>query len=181
MNVVGSRRPSKDEYYLNIAKEVAQRGTCLRRRYGAVIVREDQIVSTGYVGAPRGTPNCIDVKRCLREELNIPHGERYELCRSVHAEMNAVINAARAGVSLLGGTMYIYGEDVKTGKIVDAYPCKMCRRVIINAGLKRVVIRCADGSIKSFDVSDWVAEESDMEAQIREAMALIKREEAGED
>jgi dCMP deaminase len=152
------QRPSKIEYYLNIAREVAQRGTCLRRRFGAVIVKEDQIISTGYVGAPRGTKNCSDIGKCPREEANIPSGERYELCRSVHAEQNAIINAARAGVSVLGGIMYIYGENVKDGQIVEGKPCKLCRRYIINAGLERVIIKMKDGH-EEFAVQDFVSDD----------------------
>jgi dCMP deaminase len=152
------QRPSKIDYYLNIAREVAQRGTCLRRRFGAVIVREDQIISTGYVGAPRGTKNCTDIGKCPREEANIPPGERYELCRSVHAEQNAIINAARAGVSVLGGTMYVYGENVKDGQIVEGKPCKLCRRFIINAGLEKVIIKNKDG-YKEYKVEDFVKED----------------------
>jgi dCMP deaminase len=151
----GVMRPSKDEYYLAIAREIGTRGTCLRRAFGAVIVKNDQIVSTGYVGAPRGSPNCTDIKSCKREELGIPAGERYELCRSVHAEMNAIINAARAGVSVLGGTMYLYGIN-RDGSIADAKPCKLCRRVIINAGLEKVVIKKKNG-IEVILVSDWVS------------------------
>jgi len=153
---VSAVRPSKDDYYLNIAKQVCQRGTCLRRRYGAVIVKDDQIISTGYVGAPRGTPNCIDLGICKREAMKIPKGERYELCRSVHAEMNAVINAARAGVSLLGGTIYVYGEETKDGSLTEPNPCKLCQRTIVNSGLNKVVIRSVDGKIKTINVEDWI-------------------------
>ncbi len=156
------KRPSKIEYYLNIAKEVAQRSTCLRRRFGAVIVKDDQIISTGYVGAPRGAPNCIDLGICLRDKFNIPPGERYELCRSVHAEMNAIINAARAGVSLLGGTLYLYGEDVKSGEIVGKKPCKLCRRMIINAGLEKVIVKTKDG-YDVYDVKKWIQEDFEKE------------------
>lgn len=152
------KRPSKIDYYLNIAREVAQRGTCLRRRFGAVIVKDDQIISTGYVGAPRGTKNCSDIGRCPREEANIPSGERYELCRSVHAEQNAIINAARAGVSVLGGTLYIYGENIKDGQIAEGRPCKLCRRYIINAGLEKVVIKMKDG-YNEFPVKDFISDD----------------------
>jgi dCMP deaminase len=152
------KRPSKTEYYLNIAMEVSKRATCIRRRWGAIIVKNDQIISSGYVGAPRGTPNCLDLDYCPREKAGIPAGERYELCRSVHAEMNAIINAARAGVSLLGGTMYLYGENVKDNSIADAKPCKLCRRVIINAGIKKVVAKTKDG-YKEFNVDDWAKED----------------------
>lgn len=152
-------RPSKDQYYLNIAREVCHRGTCLRRLYGAVIVKEDQIVSTGYAGAPRGVVNCVDLGRCLREELGIPSGQRYELCRSVHAEMNAVIHASRA--QTLGATMYLVGlEKADGGLTAHPEPCLLCRRVIINAGITRVVIQKRDGSIGELDPQDWIAEEN---------------------
>ena len=132
-------RPSKDEYYLSIAKEVSKRSTCLRRQYGAVIVKNDAIVSTGYNGAYRGAENCCDRGVCKREELGIAHGERYELCNSVHGEANAVINAARQGVSVLGGVLYLYGYDCVLGKTIKAVPCMMCERVIANAGIVKVV------------------------------------------
>lgn len=121
-------RPSKDQYYLNIAKEVAQRSTCFRARYGAIIVKNDQIVAAGYVGAPRGTKDCLERGYCLRDELKIPHGTQYEICRSVHSEANAIINAARAGVSLLDGTLYLYAENGKTGDKVEAIPCYICKK-----------------------------------------------------
>ena len=121
-------RVSKDLYYLGIAGEVARRSTCFRRSIGAIIVRDDQIVSTGYVGAPRKTRDSLDHGFCLRDRLGIPHGQRYELCRSVHAEQNAIINAARAGVSLLGGDMYIYGVAPDSGEPIDAFPCFICKK-----------------------------------------------------
>jgi dCMP deaminase len=143
-------RPSKTEYYLNIAFQVAQRGTCLRRNYGAVIVNNDQIISTGYTGAPRGTENCIDRGWCLRDQKGVPAGERYELCRSVHAEMNAVIHAARQDME--GGTLYLTGFDVKTGEELSyAEPCLLCKRVIVNAGIIYVVNRNVH-----FYVKDWI-------------------------
>lgn len=149
-------RPSKDEYYLGIAKEVSARSVCFRLRAGAIIVKDDQIISTGYVGAPRKTRDCIERNLCLREKMNIPHGQRYELCRSVHSEMNAIINAARSGAGLLGGDMYVYGIDPKTGKMVDAFPCFLCKKMAINAGLKKIVCSTKDGGIKIFEVEDWV-------------------------
>jgi len=154
------QRPSKIEYYLNIAKAVAARSTCIRRRFGAVIVKNDQIISTGYVGAPRGMENCIDVGYCPREKMKIPHGQQYELCKSVHAEANAIINAARAGVSLLGGTMYLAGENLTDEPISDWRPCKMCRRLIINAGLEKVIVKTDDG-YKEFLVKDWIKEDDE--------------------
>ena len=150
------KRITKDKYYLNIAKEVARRSTCFRRSIGAIIVRNDQIISTGYVGAPRKTKDSFQHGFCLRDKLNIPHGQRYELCRSVHAEQNAIINAARAGVSLLGGDMFIYGEDYKTKKQINAFPCFICKKMIINCGLKRVISSTEDGGMKIFLVEEWV-------------------------
>jgi dCMP deaminase len=150
-------RPSKTEHYLNIAKEVAQRSTCFRVKIGAIIVRDDVIVATGYVGAPRKTRDCFERENCLRDELGIPHGHRYELCRSVHAEQNAIINAARAGVSVLGGDIYIWGQD-KNGKPIDAFPCFICKKMIINAGLGKVICSQSKGECKIFNVIDWAKE-----------------------
>ena len=154
------KRPSKIEYYMNIAKEVSKKSKCYRMMIGAIIVKDDQIISTGYVGAPRKTKDCFEHGFCLRDQLNIPHGHRYEICRSVHAEQNAIINAARAGVSLLGGDMYIYAEradkGVPTGKLVDAIPCFICKKMIINSGLNKVFSMMSDGTIKEFDVKQWI-------------------------
>jgi dCMP deaminase len=154
-------RPDKIKYYVGIAKAVAQRSTCFRARAGAIIVRDDQIIATGYVGAPRGTKDCLERGNCLREELNIPHGERYELCRSVHSEQNAIINAARAGVNLLNGNMYIYGERPETGELMDFVPCYFCKRMIINTGLNKIYSQMHDGSIKEFIVTEWVKDWQD--------------------
>lgn len=153
-------RKSKDDYYLDIAAQVLKRATCLRRHYGAVIVKDDQIVSTGYCGAPRKRSNCIDLGKCEREVQNVPSGQRYELCRSVHAEMNALINAARAGVSVLGGTLYLSGADAKTGATIAPVPCEMCKRVIINAGIKCVVIRDLNNDLHHIDVEEWTHNEN---------------------
>jgi len=150
------KRISKDLYYLGIAEEVARRSTCWRRSIGAIIIRDDQIISTGYVGAPRKTKSSYEHGFCLRDKLNIPHGQRYELCRSVHAEQNAIINAARAGVSLLGGDMYIFGSLSGKSKPINAFPCFICKKMIINAGLNRVICSTADGKMKAFRVKDWV-------------------------
>jgi dCMP deaminase len=148
-------RTSKDRYYLDIAKEVSNRSTCFRRSIGAIIVRDDQIISTGYVGAPRKTKDSLEHGFCLRDKLGIPHGQRYELCRSVHAEQNAIINAARAGVSLLGGDMYIYGS-APGGVTISAFPCYICKKMLINCGLGRVVCSTADGGIHVFRVEEWI-------------------------
>ena len=147
-------RVTKDDYYLGIAREVARRSTCFRRSIGALIVRDGQIVSTGYAGAPRKTRDSIEHGFCLRDKLQIPHGQRYELCRSVHAEQNAIINAARAGVSLLHGDMYIFGS-IPGGVPINAFPCFICKKMIINAGLVRVICSAAEGGSTSFLVDEW--------------------------
>jgi dCMP deaminase len=149
------KRVSKDDYYLGIAKEVARRSTCFRRSIGALIVRDDQIISTGYVGAPRKTKSSHEHGFCLRDRLGIPHGERYELCRSVHAEQNAIINAARAGVSLLGGNMYIYGTVYGEDMPINAFPCFICKKMIINAGLDRIICSTVGGGRRIFRVGRW--------------------------
>ena len=152
------RRISKENYYLDIAETVLERATCLRRVYGAIIVTNDEIIATGYNGAPRGRKNCTDLGFCSREALNVPRGERYELCRSVHAEANAIISAARR--DMVGGTLYLAGKDAVTGEILpDATSCAMCRRMVINAGLSRVVIRRTETEYDVVNVSDWVAED----------------------
>lgn len=152
------KRPSKEEYYLNIAKEVAERSTCFRNKGGAIIVRGDQIVATGYIGAPRKTKDCFERNECLRDKLKIPHGKQYEMCRSVHAEMNAIINAARAGVSLFGGDMYIYCENPKDHTKRDSFPCFICKKMIINAGLNRIICSTKEKGLKEFLAEDWVKE-----------------------
>ncbi len=153
-----NKRISKDEYYLGIAKATAERGVCFRRYSGAIIVRNDQIVSTGYTGPPRKTTDCFQRGSCLRTDLGIPSGQRYELCRSVHAEQNAIINAARAGTNLFGGDMFIYGKDFETNQPLNAFPCFICKKMIINAGLRRVVCSGADNKTMIFQVKDWVEE-----------------------
>ena len=153
---MSTKRISKDAYYLNIAREVARRSTCFRRSIGAIIIRGDQIISTGYAGAPRKTKDCLEQGECLRDKLNIPHGQRYELCRSVHAEQNAIINAARAGVSLFGGDMYIYGSIPEKGEPIDAFPCFICKKMIINAGLDRVICSKQGGGMNAFEIEDWI-------------------------
>jgi len=151
-------RPSKDEYYLQIAKEIGDRSTCFRHKMGTIIVKDDQIVATGYIGAPRKTKDCLERGECLRDKLKIPHGTRYEVCRSVHAEQNAIINAARAGVNILGGDMYMHSINPKTGFKNDALPCFFCKRMIINAGLKRIISMGKGGDVKVFYVDDWIKE-----------------------
>ena len=151
-------RISKENYYLDIAETVLERATCLRRVYGAIIVKNDEIISTGYNGAPRGRANCVDLGFCSREALKVPRGERYELCRSVHAEANAIISASRR--DMVGGTLYLVGRDAASGELLeDATSCAMCRRLVINAGLARVVIRRTERVFDEVEVSDWVAED----------------------
>ena len=151
-------RISKENYYLDIAETVIGRATCLRRCYGAIIVKNDEIISTGYNGAPRGRRNCVDLGRCTREALQVPRGQRYELCRSVHAEANAIISASRR--DMVGGTIYLVGRDAQTGELLgDATSCSMCRRLIINAGLERVVIRRTETDFDSILVSQWIDED----------------------
>ena len=151
-------RPDKDHYYLNIAREVARRSTCLRRWFGAIIVKNDQIISTGYTGAARGAVNCIDIGKCPRQLAGIPRGERYELCRSVHAEMNAIIHAAR--VDMIDSTLYLVGVEAEDGVVVEnAKPCKICTRLIINAGIKTVKVLDRDDQVHTYDVADFISGE----------------------
>ena len=154
-------RVDKENYYLNIADSVLERSTCIRRKYGAIIVQNDELVSSGYNGAPRGRENCTDLGFCLRESLNIPSGSNYELCRSVHAEANAIISARRS--DMLGATMYLVGRDSKTGELItDATPCAMCRRFIINSGIKRVISRSGEDSYTVTNVRDWVFDDDSL-------------------
>ena len=155
------KRIDKENYYLDIAETVLERSTCLRRCYGAIIVKNDEIVSTGYNGAPRGRKNCMDLGYCTREALNIPSGERYELCRSVHAEMNAIISAARRDT--LGSTLYLAGRESATGELLrHATSCSMCRRHIINAGIERVIIRTGEVDYQVVPVQEWIDEDDSL-------------------
>lgn len=147
-------RRDKANYYLDIAETVLERSTCLRRKYGAIIVLNDEIVSTGYNGAPRGRENCIDLDCCHREAMKIPHGERYEMCRSVHAEANAIISAARR--EMIGATLYLAGRESGTDTLLDSVSCAMCRRLIINAGISNVIARNGDNTYTVTHVRDWV-------------------------
>ena len=148
-------RRDKVNYYLDLAEVVAKRSTCLRRHYGAVIVKNDEIVSTGYVGAPRGRANCSDLGYCIRVKLDIPRGERYELCRSVHAEANAIISASRE--RMLDSVLFLVGKEVKDGTYIEhANSCSMCKRLIINAGIDKVVIRDDSENYRIISVSEWI-------------------------
>lgn len=137
---MSDERKSKVEYYLDIAKSVSERSTCLKRHYGAVIVKDDEIIATGYNGAPRGRENCCDIGSCLRIKMGIPSGQRYEICRSVHAEMNAIISASRKDMK--DSTLYLVGIEPDGSFTKNAEPCSMCKRNIINAGIKNVIIKC---------------------------------------
>ncbi len=149
------KRVDKNNYYLDLAEAALERSTCLRRKFGAVIVNNDEIISTGYNGAPRGRKNCSDIGTCIREQLNIPRGERYELCRSVHAEQNAIIAAPRK--DMIGATIYITGVDAKTGKYVEnGMPCSMCKRFIINSGITTVVHRDTKTKYRVIDVQTFI-------------------------
>lgn len=154
-------RRDKENYYLDIAETVLERSTCLRRNYGAIIVKNDEIVSTGYNGAPRGRVNCTDSGVCIREKLGIPRGERYELCRSVHAEANAIISAARTDT--IGATLYLAGKNAQTGGYVaDASSCAMCKKLVINAGIERVVVRLDKNNYKIIPVQNWIENDDSM-------------------
>lgn len=149
------QRRDKHNYYLDIAQTVAERGTCLRRNYGAIIVKNDEIISTGYVGAPRGRKNCSDLGVCIRQKLEIPRGERYEMCRSVHAEANAIISAPR--YEMIEATLYLVGLEAESGELVaNSCCCSMCKRMVINAGIKQVIIRDTHDLYRVIDVEDWV-------------------------
>ena len=151
-------RVSKTNYYLDIAQTVAERSTCLRKRYGAIIVKNDVIISTGYNGAPRGRKNCCELGYCMRNKLQIPRGERYELCRSVHAEANAIIAAPRT--EMLGATLYMCCTSPRDGSIMpDTSNCMMCKRMIINAGIRRVVIRNTREEFTVVPVQNWINED----------------------
>lgn len=158
------QRVSKENYYLDIAQTVAERSTCLRKKYGAIIVKNDVIVSTGYNGAPRGRKNCNDLSFCMRDKLKIPRGERYELCRSVHSEANAIIAAPRE--QMLGSTLYMACVSPADGSIVPGTSsCMMCKRQIINAGISRVVIRDTDKDFRVINVEDWICEDDSLSGE----------------
>ncbi len=158
-------RVSKTNYYLDIAQTVSERSTCLRRRFGAIIVKDDVIVSTGYNGAPRGRKNCNELGSCYRESLGIPRGERYELCRALHAEQNAIIAASRD--RMLGATLYMVCTDPKSGEILPGTSsCMMCKRVIINAGIQKVVVRDDKDHYRIIHVADWVEDDDSLSGKL---------------
>ena len=155
-------RRDKTNYYLDLADVVSKRGTCLRRNYGAVIVKNDEVISTGYVGAPRGRKNCSDMGVCIRQKLDIPRGERYELCRSVHAEANAIISAERE--KMIGSTLYLSGREVATGELIaNSCCCSMCKRMVINAGIEKVIVRDTETEYREIAVQDWIENDESVE------------------
>ena len=155
-------RRDKDNYYLDLAEMVSQRCTCIRRHYGAVIVKNDEVISTGYVGAPRGRKNCSDLGICIREKLQIPRGERYELCRSVHAEANAIISCSRD--KMIGASLYLTGKECKTGEYIkNSCCCSMCKRMVINAGIAYIYVRDDKNNYRKIDVNDWIENDESLE------------------
>lgn len=158
-------RRDKINYYLDLAEVVSHRSTCLRRHYGAVIVKNDEVISTGYVGAPRGRKNCSDIGTCIRNELKIPRGERYELCRSVHAEANAIISAARQ--DMLGASMFLCGLEAETGEYIkNSNSCSMCKRQIINSGIETIYIRDTHDEYRVVKVQEWVDNDESLEGTL---------------
>lgn len=159
---MGNSRVDKTNYYLDIAQTVAERSTCLRRCFGAIIVNRDEIIATGYNGAPRGRANCSDLGECMREKLGIPKGQRYELCRSVHAEANCIISAPRA--DMLGSALFLAGLDAVTGELAaNIEPCSMCKRLIINAGIEKVIVRNTPTEYTVFLVEDWIKNDTSLD------------------
>lgn len=157
-------RVSKINYYLDIAQTVSERSTCLRKRYGAIIVKNDTIISTGYNGAPRGRKNCTDIGTCTRDRLGIPRGERYELCRSIHGEANAIIAASRE--NMLGATLYMCCTDPRDGSVIGGInSCMMCKRLIINAGISTVIIRENKLEYTVIDVTDWIENDDSLSGE----------------
>lgn len=154
-------RVSKHNYYLDIAQTVSERSTCIRKRYGAIIVKNDVIIATGYNGAPRGRKNCSDLQNCTREKLGIPRGERYELCRSVHSEANAIISASRE--NMLGSSLYMCCTDPKTSDIIaGTNSCMMCKKLIINSGISMVYIRDTKDEYRVIPVTDWIDDDDSL-------------------
>ena len=155
MNVNDSLRPTKIEYYLNLAKEVSTRSTCLRRKYGSILVKDDVIIATGYNGSPRGTINCNDLGYCRREQLGVKRGEQLQLCRAVHSEQNCIINASRE--QMIGSTLYLYGIEVSTNEIIkDLDSCQLCKKLIINSGIEKVIFARPNKQYEIQLVKDWV-------------------------
>jgi dCMP deaminase len=162
--VIRMGRIDKINYYLDIAETIAERATCIRRNFGAVIVKNDEIISTGYNGAPRGRVNCSDIGKCIREEKNIPRGTCYELCRSVHAEANAIISSARR--DMIGSTLYLVCKDYKTKELVPGTnSCSMCKRLVINSGIEKIIVRDDKENYRIIDVEGWVTDDESLEGK----------------
>jgi dCMP deaminase len=160
--MIMSERVSKTNYYLDIAETVSERSTCLRKHYGAIIVKNDIIVATGYNGAPRGRKNCVDLGTCIREQLAIPRGERYELCRAIHAEANAIISAPRD--KMIGSAMFLCGLEMGTDEYIkNSSCCSMCKRMVINAGIEKVYIRDSKDEYRVVEVQDWIDNDESLE------------------
>lgn len=158
-NNLSRKRPEWHEYFMKITEDIAKRGTCISAEGGAIIVKDKRILSTGYIGAARKTKDCMQKGNCLRRQLKIPSGQQYEVCRSVHAEQNAVINAARDGVSIEGADMYLFMRRMYNGeRVINALPCYICKKIIINAGIKNFYGIREDGTIKHYLVEDWAKE-----------------------
>ncbi len=158
-------RIDKINYYLDIAEASLTRSTCIRRCFGAIIVKNDEIISTGYNGAPRGRKNCIDLGYCMREKLKIPRGERYELCRSVHAEENAIISASRR--DMIGSNMFLVGKNFKDGTYVEnAMPCSMCKKIIINSGIEKIYIRNDEKNYTVVDTKEFIDNDESLEGKL---------------
>jgi dCMP deaminase len=158
-------RRDKNNYYLDIAETVLERGTCLRRNYGAIIVKNDEIISTGYSGAPRGRKNCTQLGFCIRQKMNIPRGSNYEICRSVHAEANCIISASRR--DMLGATLYLVGIEQDNGDLIEnANSCTMCKRMLINSGIEKVIIRRTHNRYEFIDVHEWVDEDDSLSGDL---------------
>jgi len=158
------QRRDKHNYYLDIADAVRNRSTCLRRSYGAIIVKNDEIISTGYNGAPRGRKNCNELGYCMRNKLQIPRGERYEMCRSVHAEANAIISAARR--DMLGAVLYLVGREENGNLIEHSSSCTMCKRLVINAGITTIIIRDTEDSFRVIPVTQWIEQDDSLTDQM---------------
>lgn len=157
-------RKDKHNYYLDIAETIAERATCIRRNFGAVIVKNDEIISTGYNGAPRGRKNCTDFGKCIREEKNVPRGTQYELCRSVHAEANAIISSARR--DMIGANLYLVCKDYKTKELVGGTnSCPMCKRLVINSGIEKIIVRDDAENYRIIEVSDWITDDESLEGK----------------
>ena len=156
---------SWDEYFMGVAMLAAMRSKDPSTQVGACIVdSENRILSTGYNGSPRGRKNCSDIQFCMRDKLNIPRGERYEMCRSIHAEANAIISASRE--EMIGSTLYMACIDAKTGELASGTSsCAMCKRQVINAGIEKVVIRDTEDTYRIIEVSDWVTDDDSLTGQ----------------